>query len=143
MAMYYITEKLTMKNSVKIIQTKVARKIGNRSKQAPKVDPEIIARAFDATAVAATHGLDLLSLRDAIASMITSHGGRPSIDAAGAQVKIPRIDEDWRKLERITRATDTLPHRPSITQAAALVLHVALARMSEEELEKELRRAFE
>jgi hypothetical protein len=130
-----------MNDAVKIIHTRLAPKIGNTSKQAPKVDPALIAKAFGATAVGSTAGLDVFSLRSAIEAMLSSSGGRPSIEGATAQVKIPRIDEDWLKLEKIMQAAATPFHRPSITQTAAVILHVALAKFSEDELEAEVRRA--
>jgi hypothetical protein len=131
-----------MNESVKFAQTRIAPKINNQSKLAPKVPADVVAETFGAQAVAQTAGLDVFALRDAMTRKLSSHGGRPGLEGADSQVKIPRIDADWRKLERITKAAATLPHKPSITQTAALILHAALSKMSEDELEIEVRRAF-
>jgi hypothetical protein len=132
-----------MNDSMKLVHSRIAPKINNQSRLAPKISPDAVARAFGARAVANTAGLDVVALRDAIADKLLSHGGRPGIEGATSQIKIPRIDDDWRKLERIARtAAATLRHKPSVTQTAALVLHVALSKMSEDELETEVHRAF-
>lgn len=131
-----------MDNMVKFTHNRVVAKTGNASAVEPKVDPQIVARAFGGIAVRATAGLDVFSLRNAITHMLASNGGRPSIVGATAQVKIPRIEEDWLVLDRIAKAAENLPHKPSVTQAAALVLHLALSRLSTDELEAELTRVF-
>ncbi len=131
-----------MDSVVKFTHSKAVAKIENGSPLATKVDQHMVAQAFGGTAVGRTAGLDTISLRDAITAMLASTGGRPSIAGTTAQVKIPRIEEDWLILEKIAKAAQNLPHKPSVTQAAALVLHLALSRFSTEDVEAELARAF-
>lgn len=131
-----------MENSAKITHTKVASRIGISSKQAPKIDQKTIAQAFGASAVVALGSLDVFSLRDAIKAMLFSKGGRPSLEGVDKQVKIPRIDEDWLKIEQIANGVSGLNHKPSTTQTAALILHMALANISEKDLAREMKKAF-
>jgi hypothetical protein len=112
-----------------------------------KLDPEIVRKAFGAKRVGSTAGLDLFGLREVMGRMLASTGGRPSIEGAGAQVKIPRIEEDWAKIEKITASlANNLRHKPTSTQTAAFILHMALdkltaadiARVAKMESEEEL-----
>ncbi len=132
-----------MEPTIKFIATgKQVARIVDTSKKAPQLDPQVVRRAFNAKAVASTKGLDLFSLREAMKRMLASSGGRPSIEGASAQVKIPRIEADWDKIERIAQSASTLPHKPSVTQTAAVILHFALSRISNAEIEEEVRKAL-
>lgn len=66
-----------MERPVRITHSKVAAKIVNRSKQAPKIDPQAIAKAFGARAIASTNGLDVFSLRDASQWVVDGADGSP------------------------------------------------------------------
>lgn len=132
-----------MEPPIKFVTTgKQAPRLIDTSAKAPRLDPEFIREAFNAKAVGSTEGLDLFGLRQAMTRMLASSGGRPGVAGSSAQVKIPRIDEDWLKIEKIARGASTLPHKPSITQTAAVILHLALSRISDADIEDEVRKAF-
>ncbi len=132
-----------MKAIPKFTPGRIAKpRIIDTSARARMVDGEVMRGALKARRAGLSSGLDLFSVREAMSQLLSSSGGRPGIEGATAQAKIPRIEKDWVKLEKLTRASANLPHRPSITQTAAMVLHVALSRLSDEEIEAELRKAF-
>ena len=112
------------------------------SPKAKHLAPAVVEQAFGAQPVASSAGLDLFTVREAMARLLQSSGGRPSLDTASAQVKIPKIAADWAKLERLVGSFADLPHQPSTGQVAALVLHLALGRIPEEELQAAARRKF-
>ena len=121
---------------------RVAPKLKITSKMAPDISQDVIAEAFGATRVSSA-SVDLWQLREQMRTMLASQGGRPSIARAHGQVKIPRIEEDWVALEQITRLADGLPRKPSVTQAAALVLHLALRTLDKATIDAELHRVFD
>lgn len=131
-----------MAEQFKSVQTRLAPKINVVSKIVTKIGAQEVAAAFNAKAAGSTDGMDLLSVRESMTRLLVSSGGRPSIEGSTTQVKIPRIEADWIKLDKIAKAASSLRPRPSITQTAALILHAALSRLSEEELEEEVRKAF-
>ncbi len=132
-----------MEQAIKFVtSSRQAPRIVDTSKTAPRLDPEVVRQAFDAKAVGSTQGLDLFSLREAMTRMLASTGGRPGIEGANDQVKIPRIEEDWVKIEKISSGASTLQRKPSNTQTAAIILHMALSRISSAEIENEMKKAF-
>jgi hypothetical protein len=112
------------------------------SKKARKLDPELLEKAFSARPVGSSEGLDLFAVRAAMEKMLQSSGGRPSLEGAVSQVKIPKITADWEKLEELVMLSSNLKHKPSIGQMAAMVLHLALGRIPEKELKEAARREF-
>lgn len=132
-----------MATSIKFTTTgKQASRIVDTSAKARRLDTEFVRQAFNAERVASTEGLDLFSLREAMTRMLASSGGRPGVEGASAQVKIPRIEADWVKIEQIAHGASTLAHKPSVTQTAALILHLALSRISDADIEDEVRKAL-
>lgn len=119
-----------------------SRRIVDTSPKAKTLDSIVIEKAFNARPVGSSGGLDLFSVRDAMNRMLQSSGGRPSLEGASSQVKIPRIDSDWEKLEQLVLVSSGLRHKPSIGQMAAMVLHLALGRIPEKELKEAVRKEF-
>ncbi|MGF6273899.1 hypothetical protein ABIB38_002277 [Massilia sp. UYP11] len=132
-----------MNSEVKFVSgRKQAARLSATLSSTRRVDPERVREAFDGIKVGNVQGLDLYSVREAITRLLSPKGGRPSVEGSSAQVKIPRLDEDWNKIERIARAASGLPHKPSVTQTAALILHVALSSIPEHKLDEEMKKAF-
>ena len=121
---------------------KTRARIVDISAKAKKLDPKIVERAFGARPVGSSKGLDLFALREVMGRMLQSAGGRPSLEGTVAQTKIPKIAADWEKLEKLALASSDLKHKPSTGQMAAIVLHLALDRISEEEIAKAARKEF-
>jgi hypothetical protein len=116
--------------------------IVDTSKKVRKLDPELVEKAFSARPFGSSEGLDLFAVRAAMEKMLQSSGGRPTLDGAVSQVKIPKITADWEKLEELVMLSSNLKHKPSIGQMAAMVLHLALGRIPEKELKDAARREF-
>jgi len=70
-----------------------------------EVDPQAVADALGARPgnIRSSAGLDLFEVRRALKSMVRSSGGRPGIGMATDRVKIPKIEEDWVKLEELVK----------------------------------------
>jgi hypothetical protein len=117
-------------------------RILDTSRRAPKMDPAAFEKAFDAKPLGSSEGFDLFAIRDAMDKMLRSTGGRPALDGAVSQAKIPRIAADWEKLEQLLSVSAGMKHKPSVGQMAAMVLHLALGRIPEDELREAARKAF-
>ena len=76
------------------------------------------------------------------APVLQSTGGRAALLGADAHVKIPKITSDWALLEKLANGLPDLRHKPSPAQIAAMVLHLALGRIPEKDLEAATRREF-
>jgi hypothetical protein len=107
-----------------------------------RLDPAVIEQGLDARPVSSSAGLDLFGVLEAMRRMLHSSGGRPSLVGAESQAKIPRMADDWAKLERLAGGLDGWKHRPSPGQIAAVILHLALNRIPESELEEAARKEF-
>jgi len=104
-----------------------------------KVDSDLVAKSLGAepTGKRSARFLDVLEVREALKSMVRSSGGRPGIVMAADRVKIPRIEEDWVKLEELAlklREPGQSEPRLSLAQVAAVVLHLALEKLPEHEI---------
>ena len=121
---------------------KKSSQIVDVSPKAKHLAPAVVEQAFGVQPVASSAGLDLFTVREAMERMLQSSGGRPALATASAQAKIPKIAADWAKLERLVGSFADLPHKPSTGQVAALVLHLALGRIPEQELQVAVRRKF-
>ena len=74
--------------------------------------------------------------------MLQSTGGRPALLGAESHVKIPKITSDWALLEKLANRSNDLRLKPSPAQIAAMILHLALDRIPEKDLEVATRREF-
>lgn len=121
---------------------KKKRPIVDVSPKAKGLAPELVERAFHARRAGSSDGMDLFAVREAMKRMLQSSGGRPSLEGTSSQAKIPKIASDWEKLEKLVTASSDLRHKPSIGQMAAMVLHLALGRIPEQELKEAARKEF-
>jgi hypothetical protein len=108
-----------------------------------EVDPQAVADALGARPGNIRSGavLDLFEVRTALKSMVRSSGGRPGIGTATDRVKIPKIEEDWVKLEELAkklRGPGQVGQKLSLAQVAAVVLHLALEKLPERDIEEAL-----
>jgi hypothetical protein len=131
-----------MSAKIKFISGKSKSTLRDISKKSPQVDPAQVKKAFQANAVGSSNGLDLFALRESMSRLLRSSGGRPSLEGAESQVKIPKIEMDWTMINALALATADLPHKPSPTQVAAIVLHLALSRIPKKDIEDALRREY-
>jgi hypothetical protein len=81
---------------------------------------------LDAPRAEVATGVRFGDLQQCIDELLESSGGRPALVPAATRVKIPRIEGDWKILEKLVVASVGLRFRPSATQMAAVVLHLAL-----------------
>lgn len=121
---------------------KKSARIVDTSTRAKRVDRKLFENAFGAQPAGSSEGLDLFAVRASMERMLQSSGGRPALEGAASQVKIPKISADWEKLEMLVQVSSDLKHKPSIGQMAAMVLHLALGRIPEKELKEAARREF-
>lgn len=129
--------------SQRIVNTaKRATRIVNTSAGAKKLDRTVIAKALGASATGYKLGRDtspitLYQIREELSRLLSSAGGRPSLDGMQDKVKIPRFSDDWIKIEALANtAAVGMTFRPSPAHVAAVLLHEALERFSAEELEQ-------
>jgi hypothetical protein len=97
------------------------------------------ARLLDLASAAYSREVDLFQLRRLLSELLRSSGGRPALEGVHSQVKIPKIDTDWIILKQLTLACGDLYFRPSITQVAAVLLHLSLKDFAEERLSRAIR----
>ena len=121
---------------------KKSSRIIDTSTKVKALDPAVVKKAFNAKPAGSSAGMDLFAIRSAMQTMLQSSGGRPALEGVGQRVKIPKIGSDWEKLEKLARAAGDLKHKPSTGQMAAVVLHLGLMRISEEELKEAARKEF-
>ncbi|MFM9969843.1 MAG: hypothetical protein ACKVQK_15750 [Burkholderiales bacterium] len=121
---------------------KSGNRISDTSRKYKAIDPIAVEKAFNARSAGSSRGLDLFALREAMGKMLQSSGGRPALLGADAHVKIPKITSDWALLEKLANGSADLKHKPSPAQVAAMVLHLALGRIPEKDLEAATRREF-
>lgn len=121
---------------------KTSGRIVDTSPRPAKLDQNLVAKAFKSRRVGSSEGLDLFAVRASMEKMLQSSGGRPSLEGTVSQAKIPKIASDWKKLEKMVLASSDLRHKPSISQMAAMVLHLALGRIPERELKEAARKEF-
>ncbi|MFA7243351.1 MAG: hypothetical protein WC091_24855 [Sulfuricellaceae bacterium] len=117
-------------------------RIADTSPKGKRLDPALVEKEFGAKPAGSSQGLDLFAVRESMERMLQSSGGRPSLEGAHSQVKIPKITSDWEKLEKLVLVSSDLKHKPSIGQMAAMVLHLALNRIPERELKEAANREF-
>lgn len=129
-----------MAAKIKSISGKPKTTLKDVSKKAPRLDQSAIEKTFRAKAAGSSEGSDIFAVRESMTRLLRSSGGRPSLAGAGSQVKIPKIETDWTKIDALAQASADLPHKPSPTQVAAIVLHLALTRIPEKDIEEALRR---
>ena len=117
-----------------------AARIKARSVRASKrIDAHTVVQAFGARPAGIGIGGDsspfsLWQLRTEIERLLQSTGGRPALPTDGERVKIPRIPSDWTFIEAVAANTANLPLRPSPAQVAAVMLHMAVAHFSADEI---------
>ena len=137
----------------------MSNRIVNTSKRTTRiVNTSPRANALDGAAVAKTLGgrptgyklgkdtspITLFQIREELNRLLISAGGRPSLAGAQDKVKVPRFADDWVKIEALTKtladtAVQGMSFRPSPTQVAAVLLHEALERFSDEEVRRVVR----
>lgn len=121
---------------------KPGRAITDSSRKLKQVPAGVIEKAFKARPAGSSSGLDLFAVREAMRKMLQSTGGRPALLGADQHVKIPKITADWALLEKLADRSNDLRHKPSPAQVAAMVLHLALDRIPEKDLEAAARGQF-
>lgn len=130
-----------MTTKIKFISGKTKSILKDLSKnKVSRISQSVIKEAFNTQATVSSGVLDLFAVRESMTKLIRSSGGRPSIEGAESQVKIPRIEQDWTVINALASATADLPHKPSPTQVAAILLHLAISRIPKQDIEEALRR---
>ncbi|MCX7170977.1 MAG: hypothetical protein NTY41_12015 [Proteobacteria bacterium] len=110
-----------------------------------RIDARNVAQAFGARPTGVGTGRDtnpfsLWQLRDELERLLQSTGGRPALPTEGERVKIPKIPSDWTFIETVAANATELPLRPSPAQVAAVMLHMAVSRLSTDEITSALQR---
>jgi hypothetical protein len=113
------------------ITDKPARSINIKDKPARSIDPATVAKALGAEPVKTTGEIDgsppaLFGLRRALYQRLRSTGGRPSLEGAGERQKIPLIEGDWERLQKVADLSQSNGFRPTPAQVASILLHQIL-----------------
>ena len=127
--------------SSRIVNTaRNANRIVNTSARAKTLDSVTVGKALGAQPTGHKLGKDtnpitLYQMRNELSRLLSSAGGRPSLAGMQDKVKIPRFSQDWVKLEALANsAAEGMAFRPSPAHVAAVLLHEALERFSDEEV---------
>jgi hypothetical protein len=109
-------------------------KIRDTSKTAPRVAPELVAKALGANAAPRPPRGNFLPELDAvqkeIAARLASSGGRPGLEGVERRQKIPLSDEDWERLVWLAEQLKEGEVRPSPAQVASVLLRQALSQLT-------------
>jgi len=132
--------------SNRIVNTaKRATRIVNTSPRANVLDGAIVAKTLGGRPTGYKLGKDtspitLFQVREELSRLLSSAGGRPSLAGMQDKVKIPRFSQDWVKIEALAdTAAQGMAFRPSPAHVAAVLLHEALERFSDEEVRQAVR----
>jgi len=125
----------------RVVNTAKKSRIKSPPRQQPALSHEQVASAFGATLVGKTqdkgNAIWMLSyIGQQLADRLRSTGGRPSLADAGPKRKIPVDDDDWRRIEEISRVYKKVA--PS--NVASILLHSALEKISDDELKNAIKR---
>ncbi len=127
---------------------KKAERIHNTGPSLPRIEPAEFAAALGAEPCGQPHSkhldpISLLALGDELLKRLRSTGGRPALEGATEQCKVPLRPEDVSALEEITKAIELETNaRPSLGQTASVILRMHLdllkgrTRTSQNEMEK-------
>jgi hypothetical protein len=111
---------------------KKAERIHNTGPSLPRIEPSELAAAIGAAPCGEEHlkHLDpvaLLALGNELLKRLRSTGGRPSLEGATEQCKVPLRPEDMKALEEIAKAVEQETDvRPSLGQIASVILKLHL-----------------
>jgi hypothetical protein len=78
----------------------------------------------------------LIALRERVAGMLKSTGGRPALEGAADRKKVPVLSGDWPKLEKMSAHMAHTGTKASPAQIASLLLHEKLEELEKEGVEK-------
>lgn len=96
------------------------------------------AAAFDAHAIARlqedSNPFTLLQVRDELEKRLHSTGGRPSFGDAQEKWRVNILQDDVRKIRLISSKADSHQYKPSASQLATILIHMAISRFSPEEI---------
>ncbi len=121
--------------------SKPSTRIVNTSGRAKALNGAAVAKALGAQATGYTLGKDtnpftLYQIREELARLLASAGGRPSLAGMQDKVKIPRFSQDWVRIEALAnKAAQGMAFRPSPAHVAAVLLHEALERLTDEDVQ--------
>ena len=115
-------------------------KIKRPSEQPLSLSREQVASAFGATLIGETQDKDsaiwtLSYIGQQLAGRLRSTGGRPALEGAGPKRKIPVDDHDWQRIKEIS----SVYKKVAPSQIASILLHSALEKITEDELEKAIK----
>lgn len=133
-----------MSNAI-VNTAKRAARIVNTSPRAKALDGAAITEALGGRPTGYKLGKDtnpitLFQVRHELNRLLSSAGGRPSLAGMQDKVKIPRFSQDWVKIEALAEtAAQGMAFRPSPGHVAAVLLHEALERLSDEEVRRIVR----
>jgi hypothetical protein len=107
---------------------KKAERIQNTGPSLPRIEPSEFAAALGAEPCGEAHSehldpISLLALGNELLKRLRSTGGRPSLEGATEQCKVPLRPEDIAALEQMQKAIEKeTGTRPSIGQLASVIL---------------------
>jgi hypothetical protein len=111
---------------------KKAERIQNTGPSLPRIKPSEFAAAIGAEPCGEPHSerldpISLLALGNELLKRLRSTGGRPSLEGATEQCKVPLRPEDAKALEEIGKAIEQeTDARPSLGQIASVILKLHL-----------------
>ena len=120
------------------------KKIRVTSKPSRAVDPAKVAKAFRAEKVgedsqAGDFPWTLAHMAEELSQSLHSTGGRPALTGYHEKHKLPFKNEDW---EFVRRISSNFP-KVGDTQIAAVLFHLAVKKMTDEEANRELEKEIQ
>src|SRR5262249_7543582 len=107
---------------------KKAERIRNTGPSLPRIEPSEFAAAIGAEPCGERHSkhldpISLLALGNELLKRLRSTGGRPSLEGATEQCKVPLRPEDMAALERMQKSIEKeTGKKPSVGQLASQIL---------------------
>lgn len=133
--------------NTRIVNTgKRAARIQDVSARPKRLDGASVAASLGGRSTGVHLGRDnspitLFQVRGELDRLLFSDGGRPSLAGMQDKVKIPRFAQDWDRIEALAEAAaQGMTFRPSPGHVAAVLLHEALERFSDDESKQFVRR---
>lgn len=100
----------------------------------PRIEPDVFAAAIGAKRIGASvHGgspVSRIAMRQELARLLRSTGGRPGLEGSLRRQKIPLSDDEWVQLEYLSEVLGDSGIKATAGQVARVLLRLALQRVA-------------
>ena len=123
--------------SKKTVRTKAEPRIVDTGATEPRIDPDVFAAAIGAQRIGASAAggspVSRAAVRQELARLLRSTGGRPGLEGSLRRQKIPLSDDEWVQLEYLSEVLEDSGIRATAGQVARVLLRLALQRVADDD----------